>query len=75
MRLRWPKILPRFPAILLMPIVLAIWALLTVHSQGQGGMGWFALTVAWALAMAVERLVFPLARRLHGKKPEQGEAG
>ena len=32
-----------------------------------------ALAVAWALAMAFDRLLFPLARRLHRKKPEQGE--
>ncbi|MCZ6691550.1 MAG: hypothetical protein O7H41_18325 [Planctomycetota bacterium] len=34
-----------------------------------------ALTVTYVLAMAVDRLLFPLIRRLHGKKPEQGEPG
>ena len=34
-----------------------------------------ALVVAYILAMAVERFLFPLARRLHGKKPEPGEPG
>ena len=44
-------------------------------------MTWFlldliiALTVAYLFAMAIERLLFPLARRLHRKKPEQGEPG
>ena len=33
-----------------------------------------ALAVAWALPMAVDRLVFPLVRRLYRKKPEQGES-
>ena len=34
-----------------------------------------ALVVAYLLAMAVDRLLFPLARRLHRKRPEQGEPG
>ena len=34
-----------------------------------------ALATAYIFAMAVDRLVFPLVRRLHRKKPEQGESG
>ena len=78
MTFRWPKFLPRFPAILLMPTVLALWTSL----NRLVGFGWWsnsplrivvidaslAVAAAWALAMAVERLVFPLVRRQSTKK-------
>ncbi len=78
MRLRWPRYLPRFPAILLIPTVLTAWALIWVHQDQDRFTGWGsnfplrflvadwdfgpALVVAWALAMAVDRLLFPLLR-------------
>ena len=39
MRLRWPKYLPRFPAVLLMPTVLAAWVMLWVHPMDEVS-GW-----------------------------------
>ena len=41
MSLRWPRYLPRFPAILLMPTVLTAWALLWVH-QDEMGIAWWS---------------------------------
>ena len=134
MRLRWPtKFLPGFPAILLVPAFLGLWATLCVtHSDYEWSsislpgtrvisippeglepsynprgfpftfsgsweeretkpvgvevydeigfqIHWFlvdliiALAVGYLLAMRVDRLVFPLVRRLQKKKPEQGE--
>ena len=121
MSIRWPRFLPRLPALLLIPAVVFAWAALLwgPESSRQGyergfplvfenyraerGFFWqegttifitpvhsdwsefqlshfifdlvIALVVAYVLAMAVERLVFPLIRRLHTKKPEQGEPG
>ncbi|MCZ6691548.1 MAG: hypothetical protein O7H41_18315 [Planctomycetota bacterium] len=130
MSIRWPRFLPRLPALLLIPALVPAWASLLwgPESSGQGyergfplafevyhtdatrsivptpyivrtspktfsmGLHYFnyaersdfrlphflfdlmvALFAAYLFAMAVERLVFPLAHRLLGKKPEQGE--
>ena len=79
----WPRYLPRFPAVILIPTVLTAWALFWVR-QEEIGFGWvsnfplrswggdfnfhLALAVAWTLAMAVDRLVFPLLR---GKRRQE----
>ncbi len=39
MRFRWPRYLPRFPAILLLPTVVTAWALLWVHYENEW-LGW-----------------------------------
>ena len=131
MSIRWPRFLPRLPALLLIPALVPAWASLmwgpesSHHGYGyergyergfplvfevyskkplshrytwnqsiaaveitidRGELAEFrvphflfdlavALVVAYLFAMAVDRLLFPLVRRLHGKKPEQGEAG
>ncbi len=134
MRLRWPtKYLPSFPAILLVPAVLGLWATLCIADSEyewssislpgtrvisippEGVEPWYnprgfpftfsgsweeretkpvgvevydeigfkihwflvdliiALAVGYLLAMRVERSLFPLVRRLLGKKAEEGE--
>ena len=80
----WRSYLPRFPAVLLVPTVLTAWASFWVR-QDEIGFDWvsplsfrsweddfdfgLALAVAWALAMAVDRLVFPWIRRSRREEP------
>ncbi len=97
MRLRWPRYLPRFPAVLLMPVALAAWMLQGLpglFGAWELGYGWpfevtgpfhvgswlsrrdmiwqvncwSGLAMAYLLAMAVDRLVFPLLRRRRGQE-------
>ncbi len=94
MRFRWPRFLPKFPAVLLAPALMAALAFsgaekqpgwpiwdwkfplkftiayeYSVKAWAIVGVGGFlvdtslALAAAWALAMAVDRLVFPLLQR------------
>ncbi len=100
MSVRWPRYLPRFPAILIMPTVLFTWdnRARTHYSHGIFIRGWdwpmefmvfrdevwgwllygvgqfiidvsLALATAYLLAMAVDRLVFPLIRRRRRQGP------
>ena len=136
MRPRWRKYLPGWPAVLLVPAVLAVWIMLGIFAPEKGlpgsrgfpfdfavrweeyemnpqlfanlrkhfpqeysqyseenlpilrrpvrGSGfqisWFlidlviALAVAWVLAMIVDRVLFPLARRRSSKEPDRRES-
>ena len=124
MKLRWPRILPRLPALLLIPALVPAWASLmwgpesslqgyergyplvfeTYRTKVRSSFSYwklgttmffspvysdrsdfrlphflvdlaFALAAAYVIAMAVERLVFPLVRRPYRKRREQGEPG
>ncbi|MCZ6691115.1 MAG: hypothetical protein O7H41_16125 [Planctomycetota bacterium] len=116
MRFRWPtKYLPSFPAVLLVPVVLAVWAGLCRFPRGgwseggytfleskgfpfvfevemlvmlEGGTSvvacafWWgrllidvviALLVAYMMAMAFDRLLFPMIRRRLRRQADPGE--